>query len=156
MKAVTLGVTGMTCAACSNRVEKVLNKMDGVEAQVDLTTEKATVQFDADKVTLNDIAEKIEHIGYGVLTEKVELDVFGMTCAACSSRIERVLNKQEGVKVASVNLATESAAIEYNPGLLDMEQIIKKIQSLGYDAKRKAESEEKQSQKEQQVQKMKR
>src|SRR5690606_18607495 len=78
------------------------------------------------------------------------------TCAACSSRIERVLNKQEGVKVASVNLATESAAIEYNPGLLDMEQIIKKIQSLGYDAKRKAESEEKQSQKEQQVQKMKR
>lgn len=156
VKQVTLGVTGMTCAACSNRVEKVLNKMDGVEAQVNLTTEKATVQFDADKVTLNDIAEKIEHIGYGVLTEKVELDVFGMTCAACSSRIERVLNKQEGVKVASVNLATESAAIEYNPGLLDMEQIIKKIQSLGYDAKRKAESEEKQSQKEQQVQKMKR
>ena len=39
----TLGVTGMTCAACSNRVEKVLNKLDGVEAQVNLTTEKATV-----------------------------------------------------------------------------------------------------------------
>lgn len=39
----TLGITGMTCAACSTRVEKTLNKMDGVEAQVNITTEKATI-----------------------------------------------------------------------------------------------------------------
>ena len=42
---ITVGVTGMTCAACSNRIEKVLNKMEGVEAQVNLTTEKATCRF---------------------------------------------------------------------------------------------------------------
>ena len=94
----TLGITGMTCAACSTRVEKVLNKMDGVEAQVNLTTEKATVDYDSEKTSLEDIAKKIENVGYGVLMEKTELDVFGMTCAACSARIEKVLNKQEGVK----------------------------------------------------------
>jgi len=148
----TLGVTGMTCAACSNRVEKVLNKMDGVEAQVNLTTEKATVDYDPEKTSLDDITKKIEKIGYGVLTEKADLDVFGMTCAACSNRIEKVLNKQAGVKLANVNLATESASVEYNPGLIDEEGLIGKIRNLGYDAKPKAEAEEKQTHKEKELQ----
>ena len=42
----TLNITGMTCAACSNRIEKRLNKMDNVKAQVNLTTEKATIEYD--------------------------------------------------------------------------------------------------------------
>src|SRR5699024_12557606 len=126
---------GMTCAACSNRVEKVLNKMDGVEAQVNLTTEKATIDYDPSTTSYNDITEKIEKIGYGVQTEKSELDVMGMTCAACSSRIETVLNKQEGVELATVNLATESATVEYNPGLWDENAIIDRIKKIGYDAK---------------------
>ncbi|MFZ3578303.1 heavy metal translocating P-type ATPase [Virgibacillus sp. DJP39] len=151
----TLGITGMTCAACSTRVEKVLNKMDGVEAQVNLTTEKATVDYDSEKTTIEDITKKIENVGYGVLMEKTELDLFGMTCAACSTRIEKVLNKQEGVKFASVNLTTESASIEYNPGLVNTKAIIDKIKNLGYDAKPKAEAEEKQTHKEKQIKHMK-
>ncbi len=151
----TLGITGMTCAACSTRVEKVLNKMDGVEAQVNLTTEKATIDFDAEKTSIEDITKKIENVGYGVLTEKVELDVFGMTCAACSTRIEKVLNKQDGVKSAAVNLTTETASIEYNPGLLDLKALIDKIKNLGYDAKPKAEAEEKQTHKEKEIKNMK-
>lgn len=150
----TIGITGMTCAACSTRVEKVLNKMDGVDAQVNLTTEKATVDFDSEKTSLEDITKKIENVGYGVLMEKTELDVFGMTCAACSTRIEKVLNKQEGVKFASVNLTTEMAAVEYNPGILDSKDIIEKIKNLGYDAKPKARAEEKQTHKEKQIKNM--
>jgi P-type Cu+ transporter len=152
MQHTTLGVTGMTCAACSNRIEKQLNKMDGVEAQVNLTTEKATVNYDPEKTSIEDITKKIEHIGYGVVMEKSELDVFGMTCAACSNRIEKVLNKQQGVKLATVNLTTESAAIEYNPGMIDVKDLIEKIQKLGYDAKPKAEAEEKQTYKEKELQ----
>ena len=83
----TIGITGMTCASCSNRVEKTLNKMDGVTAQVNLTTEKATIDFDSEKSSLEEITKKIENIGYGVVMETIELDVFGMTCAACSTRI---------------------------------------------------------------------
>ncbi|WP_193550787.1 heavy metal translocating P-type ATPase [Salicibibacter kimchii] len=151
----TLGVTGMTCAACSNRVEKVLNKMDGVDAQVNLTTEKATVDYDSEKTSIDDITNKIENVGYGVVMEQTELDVFGMTCAACSNRIEKVLNKQEGVKGASVNLTTEAASVEYNPGLTDPQAFIEKIKHLGYDAAPKAEAEEKQTHKEKENKKMK-
>ncbi|WP_226037616.1 heavy metal translocating P-type ATPase [Aquibacillus saliphilus] len=154
-KHITVGVTGMTCAACSNRIEKVLNKMDGVEAQVNLTTEKATVDYDPSTASVSDITAKIEKLGYGVHTEKIDFDVVGMTCAACSNRIEKVLNKQEGVKVANVNLATESATIEYNPTLIEEMDLIGRIQKLGYDAKRKAGKEETQSQKEKQLKKMK-
>jgi P-type Cu+ transporter len=154
-KHITLGVTGMSCASCSSRIEKVLNQMDGVEAQVNLTTEKATVAYDPEKISVEDITKKIENIGYGVLTEKVELDVFGMTCAACSNRIEKVLNKQEGIELATVNLTTESAAIEYNPGMVDVQAIIERIRNLGYDAKPKADAEEKQTYKEKQLKTMK-
>ncbi|MBP1969928.1 Cu+-exporting ATPase [Virgibacillus natechei] len=154
-KHITVGVTGMTCAACSSRVEKVLNKMDGVEAQVNLTTEKANVDYDPTSTSLDDISAKIEKIGYGVQTEQAEFDVFGMTCAACSTRIEKVLNKQEAVKQASVNLATESATIEYNAGLMDEADVIGSIQKLGYDAKVKADKEETQSHKEKQLKQMK-
>ncbi|ALX47254.1 heavy metal translocating P-type ATPase [Lentibacillus amyloliquefaciens] len=151
----TLGVTGMTCAACSNRIEKVLNKMDGVEAKVNLTTEKASVDYNPSAASVDDISAKIEKLGYGVQTEKAEFDVYGMTCAACSNRIEKVLNKQSGVKQATVNLATESAAIEYNPGLMETGDIIGRIKKLGYDANVKVDQEDKQSQKEKQIRKMK-
>lgn len=151
----TLGITGMTCAACSNRVEKVLNKMDGVEAQVNLTTEKAAVDYDAEKSSIDEITKKIEHTGYGVLTEKMELDVMGMTCAACSTRIEKVLNKQEGIVAANVNLTTETASVEYNPGVTDADAIIGSVQQVGYEAKPKAASAEKQSHKEKEINRMK-
>lgn len=139
-KHITVGITGMTCSACSSRVEKVLNKMDGVDAQVNLTTEKATVDYNPESVTVQDITSKIENMGYGVLSQKSEFDVQGMTCAACSSRIEKVLNKQTGVKQASVNLATESAIVEYNPNTLEIPDIIGRIKKLGYDANEKSDS----------------
>lgn len=139
-KHLTIGVTGMTCSGCSSRVEKVLNKMDGVDAQVNLTTEKATINYNPDAVSAEDITSKIENMGYGVLTQKTEFDVQGMTCAACSSRIEKVLNKQAGVKQASVNLATESAVVEYNPNTLEIPDIIGRIKKLGYDANEKTDA----------------
>lgn len=154
-KQMTVGVTGITCVACSTRVEKVLNKMDGVDAQVNLTTEKANIAYDPQAASVDDINSKIEKLGYGVGTDKAELDVFGMTCAACSTRIEKVLNKQEGVKTASVNLTNETAAVEYNPGLIEEAELIGRIQKLGYDAQPKAGKEEKESQKEKQIRHMK-
>ncbi|MGL4484361.1 MAG: cation transporter, partial [Anaerovoracaceae bacterium] len=57
-------ITGMTCAACSARIEKVLGKMEGVESvSVNLATEKMTIESD-DTFTQNDIIEKVKKIGY--------------------------------------------------------------------------------------------
>lgn len=151
---ITIGVTGMTCAACSSRIEKVLNKIDGVEAQVNLTTEKANVDFDPETVSIEDVTGKIEKLGYGVETEKSELDVLGMTCAACSTRIEKALSKKQGVRSASVNLANETATIEYNPLIVEEQDFIDAVQKLGYKANPKAGNDIQQSKKEKQLMKM--
>ncbi|PNZ09495.1 copper-translocating P-type ATPase [Staphylococcus simiae] len=143
----------MTCAACANRIEKNLNKLDGVNANVNVSTEKATVEYNPETTNIKDITKSIENTGYGVLNEKVELDVIGMTCAACSNRIEKTLNRMDGVQNAMVNLTTEKATVEYNPNAIGVEDLIKKTQSIGYDAQINKGSSEKKSQKEQELKK---
>ncbi|MFG6116973.1 heavy metal translocating P-type ATPase [Halobacillus sp. MO56] len=151
-KNLSVDITGMTCSACSSRIEKVLNKMDGVDANVNLTMENARVTYDPDKVTPEDVSERIEKLGYGVKTEKAEFDITGMTCSACSARIEKVLNKTEGVQQATVNLTNETATVEYS-GDINENDIIARIQKLGYDATLRADREERASQKEEELKK---
>jgi Cu+-exporting ATPase len=71
---------------------------------------------------------------------QVELDLEGMTCAACATRIETRLNKLDGV-VASVNLATDKASVRYSPEKLGVEQLIEAVRDTGYDARVSAEGE---------------
>jgi P-type Cu+ transporter len=128
-------ITGMTCAACAIRIEKGLKKMEGVEeANVNLALEKATIKYDAATMNPSAIQKKIQDLGYDVVTNKIELDITGMTCAACSTRIEKGLNKMEGVLMANVNLALEKATVEYNPSLLTPKEMIQKVDKLGYGA----------------------
>src|SRR3954453_23397843 len=61
---VELPITGMTCASCANRIERKLNKLDGVDASVNYATEKATVSFDADAVAPEQLVEAVEAAGY--------------------------------------------------------------------------------------------
>lgn len=65
---------------------------------------------------------------------KETLKITGMTCAACSARIEKVVGKMEGVERISVNLATEKATIFYDPALTDISSIKAKIEKTGYGA----------------------
>lgn len=139
-ESVTLGITGMTCAACANRIEKNLSKVEGVKkVNVNLATEKAAVQYDPKQATVENLIEKVEKTGYGVLEEKTQLDIIGMTCAACANRVERALKKIPGVVRAAVNLATETASVTYLPGQASAEQMIVAVKKAGYDAKIKGE-----------------
>ncbi|MBF0738493.1 copper-translocating P-type ATPase [Staphylococcus arlettae] len=143
----TFGITGMTCTACANRIEKNLNKLPDVVATVNPTTEKATVDYDPNSTSLETITETVQNTGYGVITETTELDVLGMTCAACSTRVEKILNRTDGVSQANVNLTTEQANIAYNPEVTTPEALIARIQNIGYDAQLKATAGDKVSQK---------
>ncbi|MFC8687824.1 heavy metal translocating P-type ATPase [Brevibacillus porteri] len=139
----TVAISGMTCAACALRIEKGLGKMEGVEtANVNLALEKSTVVFDPAKTNIDDIRSKIESLGYGVVTDKVELNISGMTCAACSTRIEKGLNKTAGVLKANVNLAMETATVEYDSSQVSVTDIIQKVEKLGYQATRKEDGKE--------------
>ena len=66
--------------------------------------------------------------------ERATLAVSGMTCATCALRIEKGLKNVSGVNLASVNLATEKATVEYDPKLVEDGQFEKLIRDLGYDA----------------------
>ncbi|MGB6779569.1 MAG: heavy metal translocating P-type ATPase [Planococcus citreus] len=133
---ITLGITGMTCAACSNRVEKSLSKVDGVKsAAVNPANEKATIVFDASKTSVDELISRVGKTGYGITEERIELSLSGMTCAACATRIEKVLSKTEGVIQANVNLASEKATVKYINGQTDVDTLIGKVKKTGYDAK---------------------
>lgn len=143
VKEANLQITGMTCAACEVRIEKGLNKMDGVEqASVNLALEKSSIKYDPSKLSAVDFEKKIEALGYGIVKQKVEFDITGMTCAACSTRIEKGLNKIDGVAIANVNLALEKATIEFNPSEVTVGDIIAKVEKLGYGAHQKQEDTE--------------
>jgi Cu+-exporting ATPase len=66
---------------------------------------------------------------------EVELPIAGMTCASCVNRIERFLNKSDGVESASVNLATEIATVRYLPGQTGRAELARTIEAAGYDLK---------------------
>ena len=143
VKEASIQITGMTCAACATRIEKGLNKMEGVEqATVNLALEKSSIKFDPSKLSEADFEKKIEALGYGVVKQKTEFDITGMTCAACATRIEKGLNKMEGVAMANVNLALEKATIEFNPSEVTISEIIAKVEKLGYGAHQKKDEKE--------------
>lgn len=137
MKTQTFDITGMTCAACSTRVEKMVARMAGVEsAAVNLATEKMSVSFNESELTEADIIATVEKLGYGATLpaalQEVTIPIGGMTCAACSTRIEKVLSRTEGIDRASVNLATEKAMVTYDPQVIRLSAIKAAIEKLGY------------------------
>ena len=67
MKTGNYTVTGMSCAACANAVEKALNKNEGIEAKVNIATEKVSLQFDDTKYDFKKLKEIVENSGYGLI-----------------------------------------------------------------------------------------
>lgn len=156
-KETTLQITGMTCAACATRIEKGLNKMDGVEeANVNLALEKSLIKYDPEKLSEQDFEKKIQDLGYGVAKEKKEFTITGMTCASCAIRIEKGLNKMDGVSFANVNLALENATVEFNPSEVTVADIIQHVEKLGYGAHSKEDEKNTIDYRQQAIQKQKR
>ncbi len=133
----TLKISGMTCASCSARVEKVSSRLPGVsEANVNLATEKLSITFDDSQLSLDKVQEAIAKAGYQaapeVTAKEVTVPIAGMTCAACSARIEKQVGKLEGVSLATVNFATEKGVFTYDPEKIRLSQIKAAIQKAGY------------------------
>ncbi|HNA82584.1 MAG TPA: heavy metal translocating P-type ATPase [Thiobacillaceae bacterium] len=128
-----LPIAGMTCAACSTRLEKNLNKLEGVAAQVNLAAERARVEFDPASASASAIVEQVRKTGFSVPAQTLDLAIAGMTCAACSARLERVLNQVPGVE-ARVNLATEKARLRYMPGLATPDDLVAAVARAGFSA----------------------
>ncbi|HHV71400.1 MAG TPA: cadmium-translocating P-type ATPase, partial [Clostridia bacterium] len=127
----------MTCAACAKTIVRSLGKIDGVvNFNVNYASEKLSLEFDPQRVSLETIFARVEDLGYKLQEEEtvreVTIPIAGMTCAACAAAVERALKKLEGVEEAAVNLATEKAVVKYDSNLIRISQLKQAIEKAGY------------------------
>ncbi|MHB9002937.1 MAG: heavy metal translocating P-type ATPase, partial [Coriobacteriia bacterium] len=141
----TFGITGMTCVSCVAVVEKTVVRIPGVvRANVNLATERLSVEFDPAQTSEAAIATAVSSAGYTAAllspkggdsaSGKVTLGILGMTCSSCSAVIEKTLARLPGVTSASVNLANETASVEFDPAVVGPGELIAAVRDAGYDA----------------------
>jgi Cu+-exporting ATPase len=133
-KRIDIPVTGMSCASCAARIQDSLSHLGGVSrASVNFAAERATVEFDPLKVSVDDFLKDIKDLGYGTAISKQTIPVKGMSCAACAARVQKALAELDGVISANVNFATERATIEYVPAQVGFREFRKAVREAGYD-----------------------
>lgn len=134
-KQVTLPVTGMTCANCVATVERGLKKVDGVQsALVNLSSERATVEFDPGLAGLDDLVDRIRRSGYDVATGEADLVIRRMSDDNDARRLEKALSEVEGVLSAQVSFVTERAAVRYIPTVVSQAELRQAVQAAGFEA----------------------
>ena len=132
-KRTILKIGGMHCAGCVNSIQKHVSTIEGVsKVEVNLASEKATVEYDPARVGLSDIENAVNEVGYKVVYEGVSLRVEGITDSSDAQRLERNLAAMEGVRSASVNYGNMQVAVQYNSALVSLGDIRKKIGDYGY------------------------
>ncbi|WP_282128669.1 heavy metal translocating P-type ATPase [Roseobacter litoralis] len=128
----TLSIEGMTCASCVGRVEKALAGLDGVsEVAVNLASETARVSLD-DPSRITDATQTLASLGYPARTSKVTLNIASMSCASCVGRVDKALADVPGVLSVSVNLAAETATVEYLEGAVSLGDLMAASAAIGY------------------------
>jgi Cu+-exporting ATPase len=137
---LSLPIAGMSCASCVSHVEGALKELPGVaNVVVNLATNKATLRYDPQSVTLEDMRRAVDNVGYGVATAEITLDVRGMTCASCVAHVEGALKELPGVQNATVNLGLGTARVIYVPGSVSISGMKRAVQDVGYEAQERSE-----------------
>ena len=134
-KQLTLPITGMTCANCVATVERNLKKLDGVQsAVVNLSSERATVDFDSAKLGLPDMIARVNRAGYGVATGEADLVIKRLSDDNDARRLEKALVKLEGVLEVQVSYANEKARVKYVPTIITQAELRRAVVSAGFEA----------------------
>ena len=134
-KQLTLPITGMTCANCVASVERNLKKLDGVEtAVVNLSSERATVEFDPSLLGLDTVIARVERAGYGIATGEAELVIKRLSDDSDARRLEKALLALDGVLDAQVTFTTEKARVTYVPTMVTQAELRRAVAAAGFDS----------------------
>jgi len=134
-KQLTLPITGMTCANCVATVERNLKKLDGVQtAVVNLSSERATVDFDATKLALPDFIARVNRAGYGVATGEADLVIKRIADDNDARRLEAALLKLDGALEAQASYASGKARVKYVPTIVSQSEIRAAVTQAGFEA----------------------
>lgn len=135
IKHYNLPITGMTCANCVSTVERNLNKVAGVRnANVNLSTERASVDFDPGQTDLNTLLARVRRAGYDVATGEADLVISELSDSSDALRLEKSLLAVEGVLEAQVNLASERARVRYVPTVVSQVELRQAVEKAGFEA----------------------
>jgi Cu+-exporting ATPase len=133
-KQLTLPVTGMTCANCAATIERNLKKLPTAQnVNVNLASERATLEFDPAQLTQADVVARIEKAGYGVAVGEAVLPIQRLSDDNDAKRLERALAKLEGVQSAAVTYASEKAVVKYIPTLVSQADLRAAVKAAGFD-----------------------
>ncbi|KAI0060218.1 heavy metal translocatin [Artomyces pyxidatus] len=131
----------MTCGSCVESIEGMLRTQSGIHSvKVALLAERGVVEFDPHVWTADKIISEISDIGFDATlipktrSDEITLRVYGMTCASCTSTVETELAKMPGITSVAVALATETAKIAFDRGLVGPREMVERIEELGFDA----------------------
>lgn len=135
-KKILMKIEGMSCSSCANRLEKAINKLEGIEqGNVNFATEMLTVVYDEAKTSPMAVELAVEKAGFKVRKDikDYSFKVKGMSCSSCANRLERLVQKLEGVEAASVNFATEKLTVKLNADVIGYNQLKEATQSAGFE-----------------------
>jgi Cu+-exporting ATPase len=132
-KQYNLPITGMTCANCVSTVERNLYKVPGVlHATVNLSNERAAVDFDPAQANLDAMLARIRRAGYDVATGEAVLGVEGLSTGGEAKRIEAALGKLDGVLQITANVAAGQVRVTYVPTLVNTADLRTAAQQAGF------------------------
>ena len=133
-KHVVLPVLGMTCANCVATIERNVNKMPGVSnTVVNLSTERAMVDYDPAKLGVSDLINKIEKVGYGIASGEFVLGIKRLSDVSDAARLEHMFTGVDGILEAHANVATEKLKIRYIPTMITTEEINRIVKKAGFE-----------------------
>ncbi|KIK98176.1 hypothetical protein PAXRUDRAFT_824138 [Paxillus rubicundulus Ve08.2h10] len=136
-----LRIEGMTCGACVESIEGALRSQPGMySVKVALLAERAVVEYDPMVWTPEKIVTEISDVGFDAIlipvarSDTVTLRVYGMTCSSCTSTVENGLREIPGINSVAVSLATETAKIGFEHGVIGPREMVERIEEMGFDA----------------------
>ncbi|MFK8036064.1 MAG: copper-translocating P-type ATPase [Hyphomicrobiales bacterium] len=133
-KSIKLSIEGMTCASCVGRVDRTLANIPGVEeVSVNLAAETAVFKVNGPD-GVKAASDALRDLGYPARTARVTFNVSSMTCASCVGRVDKAFAAAAGVVDVSVNLASETATVEYLEGATTPADLANVSTEAGYAA----------------------
>ncbi|KAH9022104.1 copper P-type ATPase CtaA [Lactarius deliciosus] len=136
-----LRIEGMTCGACVESIEGMLRSQPGIySVKVALLAERGIVEFDPQQWNADKVINEISDIGFDATlipptrSDEITLRIYGMTCASCTSTVETELSKMPGITSVAVALATETAKVVFDRGVVGPREMVERIEELGFDA----------------------
>jgi len=130
-----LPIQGMTCANCVSTVERNVKKLDGIESVVvNLSSERAAVGYDTQKVALDQIIQKIQRAGYNVAVAEGEFILKNTPNTTDSELIVKSLSNIDGIRNVSINLSSNKVIVRYIPTIVAQLEIRAQLKRIGFEA----------------------